>query len=766
MKKAIYLCIGMLLFMGYANIHAAEIRGKVVDATAKEPIAGAYVYLENTQYVTTTDEDGFFTLQNIPAGTYQIKVWMLSYQEYVQKVQLKSNDVLNLTVVLPEAPLTADEIEVTGTPDKVVPQATIYHAQLKNEVVKDIGNFLRTQPGFSAMAKGGFGFDPVFRGYIYDQLNVQYDNGIRSSNACPNRMDPPSAHIQAEEIEKIEVIKGPFAVRSGPVMGGVINLVTRKAESTKKAVSVQAETGYESNGNGKKAMVMLSGRHHRADYYLSISRKIYGDYRDGANVVVPSSFNLTDYALKLGITPYSDHHIRLSFHRSLEKDVKFPTLPMDSKEVDNRMIALDYQVRNITPWLVQFSLKLYGTYSYHYMTNEGRLNFSMIHAYTPVYSENRGGRMEFKLTPLKGHVVYVGSDFYTLHKWGERQRLVYVNPCNGMQMNPPKEFFDKVWQDSRDQDLGLFAEWRWLASPVWTVIAGLRQDYVTATIGDPAAQFTALYGEANRFQDANTSATATVRYEGIHHTVVNLSVGRGTRSANITERFINHLTVGMDPFEYVGNPFLKPEVNNQVELGIQTQWHNHRFAGSVFYSYLQNYISAEIDSNIARLYMPCQDPRVAKRFINIERAMKYGFEFTVSGQLSSRLRYMMGAAYTYGQNLVHDAPLPFMPPLQGVFQLRYQAENQKWWSEVTTRMAARKTRNAVSLGEGTAPGFTVVNWLAGWKVHPYMEIYGGIYNVFNRHYYEFLNRPYKNLPIAGRITEPGRSIVVNFRLTL
>jgi len=44
--------------------------------------------------------------------------------------------------------------------------------------------------------------EPILRGFKYDQLNVQFDGGVHSANACPNRMDPAIAQISPEEIEK------------------------------------------------------------------------------------------------------------------------------------------------------------------------------------------------------------------------------------------------------------------------------------------------------------------------------------------------------------------------------------------------------------------------------------------------------------------------------------------------------------------------------------------------------------------------------------
>ncbi|MBC7888975.1 MAG: hypothetical protein H7Z13_13950 [Ferruginibacter sp.] len=44
--------------------------------------------------------------------------------------------------------------------------------------------------------------------------------------------------------------------------------------------------------------------------------------------------------------------------------------------------------------------------------------------------------------------------------------------------------------------------------------------------------------------------------------------GRGLRSANLTERYINSLQMGINPYVMLGNPQLKPKANNQFDLMI------------------------------------------------------------------------------------------------------------------------------------------------------------------------------------------------------
>ena len=71
MKQAITLTL--FLFFLSATLYAQNggtVRGKVFEQDTGEPIAFGTVLLEGTTIGTNTDVEGFFTLANVPPGTY------------------------------------------------------------------------------------------------------------------------------------------------------------------------------------------------------------------------------------------------------------------------------------------------------------------------------------------------------------------------------------------------------------------------------------------------------------------------------------------------------------------------------------------------------------------------------------------------------------------------------------------------------------------------------------------------------------------------
>ena len=119
------------------------------------------------------------------------------------------------------------EVEVFGNNLNAYPVSIITPVTLNTEAIRDIGDLLRQQPNVSGIRKGGIAIDPVIRGFKYNQVTVLLNSGVKIEGGCPNRMDPVASHVESENISKIEIIKGPYVLKYGPVMGAMVNLITQ-----------------------------------------------------------------------------------------------------------------------------------------------------------------------------------------------------------------------------------------------------------------------------------------------------------------------------------------------------------------------------------------------------------------------------------------------------------------------------------------------------------------------------------------------------------
>ena len=727
----------------------SQIQGRVEDEQGK-PIAEAVIRVESEDVQTLTDREGKFTIQATIGA--QATISHLSFES--KTVVLKQN----LMVLLNEQAFHLDNIIVKADAFGDLTQSRVVYDDIKaSSQPRNVSDLFKEIPGFGIQKRGAYASEPVFRSFKYEQLNVQYDGGMKILNACPNRMDPITTHVIPEEIERIEIVKGPYTVRFGQNFGGIVNLVSKSPDHRRTGFSGNLETGYETNGNNFTGRGAVLYKQEKFDIELNGSYRNYGDYTDGNGDEVPSSFTSTDYSVKLGLQPTEDQRIRLTWRQSFGRDIKHAGLPMDSPYDDSFLLGLDYKIQNISESVSSFMIKGFYSDVDHLMTNEERPNYKMVEAVANVFVTTWGGKTELTMNPSDASVLYFGADANIISREGDRVRTIKI--MNGNILPEPVVKVDKIWQDTELNDIGVFAEGKWDLSAQSRISAGIRSDFIYTAINDPEDDFLELYGgEIEDQNEVNISGNLSYSYQ-FDYTNLQFSFGHGVRTASIVERYINHFNVNSDPYEYVGNPYLIPEKNNQFEMSANHSKGKVDMGASVFYSFLNDYITAVVDESIPRKYMPMLEPKYAKRFINVDEAMQTGFEFYFNYRFTNEFSFLSDVSYTYGQNKVFDEPLPMVTPLTAHLSLNY--DKDKFWVNLKSRLVAEQSRVAESFGETVTPGFATFDISGGLRFLEKLTLGASILNIFDTAYYEHLNFAYRNSNLnSGRIYEPGRNFTI------
>ncbi|HFS67789.1 MAG TPA: TonB-dependent receptor [Flavobacteriia bacterium] len=723
------------------------IKGKVIDKKTQKPIENVLIKQKKSSNFTITNAQGEFEI-----STSLDTNFFIIHMNYKEKsIPLTDNIIIELT----EKPVNLDAIIVTANPLKdIAVSTTIIDNTKAVSQPRNVTDLFKEIKGFGIQKRGAYASEPIFRAFRYEQLNIRYDGASKTVNACPNRMDPITTHIIPEEIEKIELVKGPFTVRFGQNFGGIINLVTKEPNKDKQGLSGSVEGGYETNGQNKTTRAALLYNAKKWDVFANGSYRDYGNYTDGNGMEVPASFKTTDYSVKLGYKPTEKQRLRLSWRQSFGKDIMHAGLPMDSPYDNSYLANLDYKVDQISNIINSVTVKSYFSKVDHLMTNENRPNFGMVAASTNVFSTTYGGKAEVSISPNDQSMLFTGIDADFTGRTGDRIKLVKV--MNGMALPTPIKKIEKVWQDAQINILGAFAEYKYLFNGRTTLTTGLRSDFVSAGINDPAQQMTDLYGEIKTKNEVNISGNISVKHK-IKNGQIQLAFGRGTKTASMIERFINHFSIGVDPYEYIGNPNLKPEINNQVELSFQKQFSQIELGGSVFYSYIQDYITAFVNTNIPRLYMPMMQPQFTKQFINVDKAVQSGFEFYFNYHATNYLSFNTDVSYTYAQNKEFNEPLPQIQPMTANINTVYEKKN--YWFKLHAHFVARQDRIATSFAENETPSYALFDFSAGIKPTKNLSLGASVLNIFDKAYYDHLNFSYKNADaLNGKIYEPGRNL--------
>ena len=760
----IIIRITLLLFSISLNAESTLIEGVVHDARTGEALPFVQIRVVGTSRGALSDADGRFEILAPEEGSVILRFDHVGYLSEQSAWEPASGEALVITLL--EAPIDLEAIQVWGQAPTPL-NASIHTNALSERSPRDVGGFFVGLPGASAVKKGGYAQDPNLRGMRGDQLNVQVDGGIHTWGGCPNRMDPPTSHVQADDLESIELVKGPYSVRWGPASGGIVNLVMKRPSYTRDTFRIQGRlhSAYDTNGDNFRNRVQIAGGNGHTDFYLGGGLKQFGDYQTGVDsIVMPADFKVADLSTKVGWNPGENARLQFSFRGSEVRDVDFPALPMDARLDRSSHLALDYSVRHLAPLLGRWSIKVYTSNVHHVMDNADRHNSVMVAAETVADARTWGGRTELETQPAGTLLLIMGVDYYHHAKDGTRERYIMTNPCNTA-LHPNATFVDPVWPAVYLDNLGAFVEAQERIFPRLLLVAGLRLDRMTAGIDAPPEQFLQRYGAVDHWQDTRLSWTGSARYRINAGQRILLALGQGARAADLTERFIYHLPVGRSPHEHFGNPDLRPEINTQADLTWEGEFKRVGISATVFASHLQDLVLAREDTTLNRLYLPCQAPAFTKVFENVASARRFGFEFEMNGRIGERFAWQGDIAHTLGENLTLDEPLAEMPPMEARLRLTYPADPRRFGVDLDLRWVADQGRISAVYGETATEGFSTVAIGGHYRMFDWLGIDVRVDNLLDVTYSEHLNRNFAgNTSYAGiPLYERGRNLTIQVK---
>lgn len=742
------LFLVMLAFqLQAAWAQAQEQNIKIIDKHNKEAVSD--VYFEYGEMNGFSNEEGIISLifqKGVPL--------FLSHIQY-GKIVIDKNEVKTAfesgTLELNESathllPVTVMRLRSeAGAPSRMDFSA-------ENKLAHDAGSLLESVPSVSSIRKSGaYGFDPVLRGFKYEQLNLVLDGVQTATAACPNRMDPPASQIPINMISQAEILKGPHSFRFGSVLGGTINFKSTEPEFKSESTPLgRIGSSYESNGNifRSEAVAGIAGQ--KADLRLFGAYSKGEDYTDGDGLDVAARFNRLNWGGKLGLQLSPSQNLGLLVSNNRAKDVDFPALPMDLREDNTWLINLGHKAIFYDKALSAWETSLYGTMVDHTMDNYDKIiEPRTVDAETEAETKNYGGRSELRFD-FETSYLYAGMDYRFESADGYRTREMLMGPMAG------KVLTDNVWQDAQVQRTGLFGEWHIHQTGFQFVVSG-RLDINRSIANDPDPRFEAIYDDLESGIVHPSISAGGTRYFN-NNVSLGLWLGMATRSPGITERYINQFPVGLDPYEMLGNPELKPEMNNQLDVVFQYETQTTGLNINLFTSVLRDYISSEIREDLTPA-MP-SSPGV-RQFVNIKKAAMAGFEVGWMQQYTTFLGHDLSISYTHGQNQSEDEPLPEIPPFEFRYRLLGSFAKKSVQPEIVLRHVLKQDRIATSYGETETPGFTVVDAKVSWHVKSFITATGGVQNLFDTAYYEHLSRSVRSAT-ARPIYSPGR----NYYLTL
>lgn len=279
LRKGLAALTILLSFAGTASAQVSAttgtIKGTVVESSSNRPLADAQISVQGTQRGAASDASGQFTITGVTPGTVTLRVRRIGFSSEAQSASVSAGGTASVTFQLRPSTVSLDQVVVTGTAGATEKRRVgnaitsldvadiTQRSSLNNvtDVLQGKTPGLTLVPGSGAP---GTAADIRIRGtssLSASNRPIFYVDGVRYSDAPAGNYNPSGTGysggafsqgasaldaINPEDIERIEVIKGPAAATlyGADAAGGVIQIITKKgSRGQKPSWTVKGEAG-------------------------------------------------------------------------------------------------------------------------------------------------------------------------------------------------------------------------------------------------------------------------------------------------------------------------------------------------------------------------------------------------------------------------------------------------------------------------------------------------------------------------------------------
>ena len=658
---------------------------------------------------------------------------------------MKKTITLSLLTVsaLYSANITLDPIDVESTVVTDVAQKAQTSADLSEALSDNV-------PAIDMIRRSAIANDILIRGQKRDNIAVEVD-GTKTYGACVNRMDPPVSHVVANQIDKVEVIEGPYDVTTFGTLSGGVKITTKKPSKKLKA-SINLGFGA---WNYKKFGTTVSGGNDIIRMIATISTESADQYHDGDGKSLSqqldkyiqsnpkaagtaykpeykdaSAYKKTSAMAKAFITTFKNQELRLSVTANRSDDILYPNSKMDARYDDSNIYSVEYNIDSISDIYKNINLQYYHSDVDHPMDTAYRKSSVMMKGVMTNWLTTDMDGIKFKNSfDLSGYKLLVGLDG-SKRKWDGNY---YFNDA-------PWHGGIKSIDNAVTKNAAIFAKVDKKYGAL-NLSVGARYDDTSIT--------------NDTYQDNDYSgfgANILGTYNITKANKIFFGVGQAYRVPDARELYFVSKTGNL-----IGTQNLQQTKNQEFDLGYELNNENFEFKIKAFYSMLSDYIY--FNKNRA----------TKNAFENID-ATVYGGEASASIYLTDDMSVDMGASYKRGKKdhaLAGQTGtnLADMAPLRGNVALNYEYKNNSI-ATLEVRASDRWTDIDEENGEQVLAGWAILNAKVKHAVNKKFDFTLGVNNILNKTY--AVSNTYADLTlITGGtsnimlLNEPGRYFYTN-----
>ncbi|MFT9025988.1 MAG: TonB-dependent hemoglobin/transferrin/lactoferrin family receptor [Acetobacter indonesiensis] len=230
------------------------------------------------------------------------------------------------------------------------------------------------------------------------------------------------------------------------------------------------------------------------------------------------------------------------------------------------------------------------------------------------------------------------------------------------------------------------------------------------------------------------------------------------RAPSATELYLTY--GGNGSYVNIGNAGLKPETSRGWEVGAR-YGNSEKGATISFYdNYYRNFID-NITTTAAAAGIGGYYPMGVFEYVNRQHVRIYGVEASANWTFEKHWQVWSSFAYANGRDTDEKVHLNSVAPFRGIIGFGYKQTN--WGASLSSTFAAARDKvQDPTSNKNKTPGYVIFD-LTGWYSPSFMKklrLQAGMYNVFNKTYYNSLDIPDSSSLPKAYYTQPGRTFKV------
>lgn len=303
MQKRYGLLAALFLCLSFGALaQTGIIKGFVYDRSTGEPMIFTNVVLAETKFAGQTDVNGYFSITQVPAGTYTIFTTVMGYDTSRTTITVKPGDIISKKIFLSRRERQLKGVEVSARKIEKSTQINAGTTTVTAREIKlmpsaggepDIAQYLQVVPG--VVFTGDQGGQLYIRGGAPAQTGILLD-GVTIYN--PFHQIGLFSVFETDAIRNVDVQSAGFNAQYGNRTSAILDVRTKDGNKNRLGgkvsvsplmarVMLEGPIARPKKEGGAGSSFLVSAKH---SYFDQTSKTLYGGFGEPFKSSLPYSF--------------------------------------------------------------------------------------------------------------------------------------------------------------------------------------------------------------------------------------------------------------------------------------------------------------------------------------------------------------------------------------------------------------------------------------------------------------------------------------------